>query len=160
MTRRSLLLRAVLALVVAVAVNGVLTLLSHRHDVVLVTLVVCCLVAVVAAVVDGAASLTPARWRTERLVDHPLPRPEATLRRYERLLEQHWAARRRDTDLQRRLLGLARRRLAQVDGPERTTDLGELRKRLGPGLAVLAEQAPRRLTPAQIDHIIDRIEEL
>ncbi|HET8602587.1 MAG TPA: hypothetical protein VFM09_01545 [Marmoricola sp.] len=160
MTRRSVLRRLALGLAAAVAANVVLSLVSRRHDVVVISLAVLCLVALGGALVDGSTSLAPARWTTDRLVDEPLPRSEATLGRYQRLLEQHWTARRLDDGLQRRLLALAERRLLQSRGLTRDTDPEEVRRRLGPELGSLEARAPRRLTPAQIDRIIDRIEEL
>lgn len=161
MTRRAVLLRVGAAVAAAVAVNVALVAVSRRYDVVVVTLVVFCLFAVVTALGDGLEAFVPVRWRTPAAVRVKEPPTEPTLARYERLLERHRVSRQVDDELQRRLLGLAERRLALVDGMVhelRTPE--EVRRRLGPELAALMDHPPRRLTPAQITRIIDRIEEL
>ena len=161
MTRRRWIVRALVVVALAVAVNVLLDLVSRRHDVVLVTLAVVCAVAAVGLVLDGTGSTAPVSWSVERLADTRPVRREATLASYERLLERHWASRDPDTELQQRLLSLAERRLAQARGMAAAEDRAEgLRAALGPDLDVLADPRPRRLSAAQISRMIDRIEEL
>lgn len=160
MSPRAWMVRGTLALVAAVVTNVLLGFLAGRHDVVLVTLAVVCVVACLGLVVDGAAELTAVDWSVEQLADARPQRPEATLSGHERLLERHWASREVDAGLQRRLLALAEHRLAQVHGLHRDTDAAAVRARLGPELVALEDRVPRRLSPSQIARLIDRIEEL
>lgn len=158
MTLRSWIVRGLTVVVLAAVVNVLLDLVSRRHDVVLVTLAVACVVAAASLVVEGTGATPSTSWSVERLADTRPARTEATLASYERLLERHWSSREPDTDLQQRLLSLAGRRLAQT---HRTEDREErLRAVLGPDLEVLVDPRPRRLSPARISRIIDRIEEL
>lgn len=151
--------RAVTAALAVVAANLALQLLARRHDVVLVSLAVVCVVALVWLVVDAASVLVPPEWSMAHLVDERPPPREGTLAAYERLLEAHWAGREPDTDLQRRLLAVAEHRVRQVHGLG-DADRDVVRARLGPELGALADPAPRRLSPGQVAAIIDRIEEL
>ncbi|HEY6934299.1 MAG TPA: hypothetical protein VI452_12960 [Marmoricola sp.] len=160
MTRQTLLNRLALAAGVALAANVVLAFVAARHDAVALTLIVFCLVAVLGAVIDGSASLSPARWHVDQLAQEAPLRGEGMLAAHRRMLEDHWAAKQVTPDLQRRLLALAERRVAQAHGLTPGCDREELRDRLGPELQALAEQTPRRMTPAQVARIIDRIEEL
>lgn len=160
MTRRSWVVRGLVMVLLAVAVNVVLDLVSRRHDVVLVTLAVICVVAALGLVVDGTASATSVSWSVDRLADARPARREATLASYERLLERHWASRDPDTALQQRLLALAERRLAQAHGADHEVRSERLRAALGPDLDALTDPRPRRLTTAQVSRVIDRIEEL
>lgn len=158
MTLRSWIVRALTVVVLAVVVNVLLDLISRRHDIVLVTLAVVCVVAAGSLVVRGTGATPSPSWSVEPLADARPARTEATLASYERLLERHWSSREPDTDLQQRLLSLAGHRLAQT---HRTEDREKrLRAVLGPDLEVLADPRPRRLSPARISRIIDRIEEL
>jgi hypothetical protein len=161
MSRRRWLVRGLLVVVLAVVANVLLSLLSRRHDVVLVSLAVACGVLALVLVVDATATSGRIDWSVERLADTRPVRTEATLGSYERLLERHWASREVDTALQRRLLALAQRRLAQStgpDGPDVTP--AALGDRLGPELAALTDPVPRRLDPTEIGRLVDRIEEL
>ena len=158
MRLRRWIVRVVAVAVLAVVVNVLLDLVSRRHDVVLVTLAVVCVVAAVALVVEGTGAAAAPSWSVERLSDTRPVRREATLASYERLLERHWTSREPDTGLQQRLLSLAGRRLAQTHRAEDRED--RLRAVLGPDLEVLADPGPHRLSPARISRIIDRIEEL
>ncbi len=160
MTRRGWLSRGLLVVVIAVAVNVVLELVARRHDTVLVTLAAVCLVAAIGLVVDGASTVTATDWSVERLADVRPARTEATLAAYERLLERHWASRDVDTSLQRRLLALAKHRLAQSGAHPGGGSAERPDSPLGLDLAVLTDARPRRLRPAAISRVIDRIEEL
>jgi len=160
MTRRGWIVRGLVVVVLAVAVNALLDLVSRRHDVVLVTLAVVCVVAAIGLVLDGTGSAAPVSWSVERLADSRPVRREATLASYERLLERHWASRDPDTALQQRLLSLVEHRLAQTGGMAAEDRTERLRAALGTDLDVLADPRPRRLSAAQISRVIDRIEEL
>jgi hypothetical protein len=158
MTLRGWVGRALTVVVLAVVVNVLLDRVSRRHDVVLVTLAVVCVVAALGVVVEGTGATPPVNWSVERLADTRPARTEATLASYERLLERQWTSREPDTALQERLLWLAGHRLAQTHRTEEREE--RLRAVLGPGLDLLVDPRPRRLTPTQIGRIIDRIEEL
>jgi hypothetical protein len=159
MSRRSWILRGLVVVGLAAAVNVLLDLVSRRHDVALVTLAVVCLVAALGLVADATGSTTGVSWSVDRLADTRPVRSEATLASYERLVERHWTSRDPDTALQRALLALAERKLGQAGGPE-DTHQESLRAALGPDLSVLTDPRPHRLGAARISRIIDRIEEL
>jgi signal transduction histidine kinase len=158
MTRRGLLARVTLAVVLAAAVNLTLELTTQRHDYVLVTLIVFAVTAVVELVASAVSVTAPITWRTARPTEAAAPTTEGTLARYQRLLERQRVSRDPDDSLQRQLLALAERRLQQRHGLTPDTDPDEVELRLGPILGDLLVSP--RLTPHQVNRIIDRIEEL
>jgi predicted PurR-regulated permease PerM len=158
MTRRGLLTRVAFALAAAVVVNLALVFSTRHHDYVIVTLIVFCLVALIEAVAGSMSAAPPVLWGTQQPASEvPVPN-EASLARYQRLLERQRVSRKHDDGLQRQLLALAERSLEQKHGLSRETDPDDVLQRLEPIVGIL--MPPRRLTPTEVNRIIDKIEEL
>ena len=158
MTRRGLLGRLAFAIAAAGVVNLALALTTLHHDYVVVTLIVFCLAALVEAIASSMGSVHPVMWRSEQTNEDPTPAAEATLLRYQRLLERQRTSREPDTGLQRQLLTLAERRLEQAHGLSREGFPDEVQRRLGS--LEIELMTTGRLSPSDVNRIIDRIEEL
>lgn len=149
--------RALALLVAYAATYAVLQVLDFEpHALPLLLLLV--LAALVWRLVHEALDAPPADWGT------PVPpstRPvgqDAVLAANLRLLESHTASRAPDPALGRRLLSLGGARLeARLGVP---ADGATSDARLGPEWAALRRDPGRRLSVAEIDRVLTRIEEL
>lgn len=139
------------------ALETVLVLVRADPDAVRLALLVATCVAVLGLLLD-ALSDGGVRWDVE--VERPSGREhrDPRLAGYLRLLEAHAAARSPDPVLRDRLATLADRVLAQRHGLGRA-DPGATAL-LGPEVLAVLTGPPRRLTPAEIDRCLTRIEEL
>jgi len=108
-------------------------------------------------VVDVLGDLGPS-WEVHASADSVGTGHDARLSTYLRVLEGHLTSTTPDESLRDRLRQLADQRLAQRFGLDRIDPEG--RARLGPELLVILEGPPRRLTVAELDRHVHRIEEL
>lgn len=149
--------RVVGGVVAFAALETVLVLLRADPDAVRLGLLVATCVAVLGLLLD-ALSDGGVRWDVEVARPPVRERGDPRLAAYERLLEAHLAARSPDPALRDRLAALADRVLAQRHGVDRADPRAAAL--LGPEVSTLLAGPPRRLTPAEIDRCLTRIEEL
>ena len=155
MTRRRW--RAAWAVVAAAALYVVARLLDFDPDPVRLTLLVLVCLAAAALFVDAIGGddqgwdVVPVTWVPQAGMDHGFSS-------YLRVLEGHLTVDVPDNVLSDRLAGLARLRLEQRHG----LLLGDPRadELLGPELTAVLTGPPRRLSRAEIDRCVRRIEEL
>lgn len=125
------------------------------------------------ALVPAVAGVALLGWRATRAgggvgwhVQHPSPTaveaaPDSRLRALERIITGHLEAREPNSLLALQLRGLAERRLALRHGVRLDTEPERAAALLGPGvLALLEARPPRRLSLAQMDDVLRRIEEV
>ena len=148
---------------VAVVTWLVLALLRFEPDPVRVLLIVA-LVAAVSRLLDAALSAEEPTVRLWAIDVEDAVRPagqDARLSFLVRVLSQHQVARHPDGHVAECLTELADRRLQQRHGVRREDEPERAAELLGPDLSrVLAEAPGRRLSPAEIDRHLRRIEEL
>lgn len=110
---------------------------------------------------DTSASIAPARWAL--VSDEPIrPRGEDTrLDLFHRVVSQHLDARDATDQLHRYLVQITDRRLVTRHGVSWVADRDRAATLLDPELAdFLAARRTQRLSPAQIDRLLSRIEAL
>jgi hypothetical protein len=149
--------RAVWAVLAAVVLYVVLALLDFEPNPVRLPLLVLVCLAATALFVDAFGGdeqgwdVVPVKWAPQPGLDHGFAS-------YLRVLEGHLTVDVPDAVLRDRLAGLARMRLDQRHGltftDPRADDL------LGPELIAVLTGPPRRLSRAEIDQCVRRIEEL
>ena len=141
----------------------VLALLDFEPDPVRLPLLVALVVAVVQLLSDALGTEEPVLrlWAVD--VEDPLrpPGQDARLSYLVQVLAQHQVARHPDGRLVECLAELADRRLLQRHGVRRQEDPERTAELLGPDLSRVLTEAPgRRLSPAEIDRHLQRIEAL
>ena len=141
----------------------VLLLLDFEPDPVRLPLTIALVIAVGHLLGDALGTVEPVAELWE-LDAEESPRPVGTdvrLAFLVRVITQHLVARHPDTRLAEALADLADRRLLQRHGVRRAEDPQRATELLGPDLVrYLAEAPGRRLTTAEIDHHLQRIEAL
>ena len=149
--------------VVVAVVWLVLLLLDFEPDPVRLPLTIALVIAVGHLLGDALGTVEPVTelWELEA---EESPRPVGTdvrLAFLVRVITQHLVARHPDTRLAEALADLADRRLLQRHGVRRAEDPQRATELLGPDLVrYLAEVPGRRLTTAEIDRHLQRIEAL
>jgi hypothetical protein len=149
--------RAALAALAFAGVEVVVRLIDARADELRLALVVA-LCAGAASLLLEATGATPAVWTEHVEHEAGLSRLDPRTSSYLRVVEGHLSAREPDPALWGRLRGLADQTLrarhgVPLDDP-RATGL------LGPELSHVLAQPPRRMSTAEIDRCVTRIEEL
>jgi hypothetical protein len=168
--RRAWLGRLLVAGLVGVGVNAVLSGLSVDHDTALVGLLAATTVAVGVLTLEALDNATRVPWVARRPDTRPDRGEDTRTAMYRHVVEAHLTSREADDAVVWQLADLARRRLRQVHGlrpqddPERTTAL------LGPVLAEWVSHDRRdryvpgqrhpRYTVAALDEVVRRIEAL
>ena len=157
MNRGRWLLRAVAGVVTFAVLEVVLVLADFDPDAVRLALLVATCIGVLGLVLDTLSESGP-RWTVE--VEHPSAREggDARLSLYVNLLEAHLSARTDDSALRDRLGTLTDQVLRQRHGLQRDDPLAEAL--IGPELGAVISGPVRRLSPADIDRCLTRIEEL
>ncbi|WP_426244909.1 hypothetical protein [Nocardioides sp. LHG3406-4] len=147
---------AVAAVLYAVLYVALRTLDFEPHAVPLLLLVLLGLL--VWWLVIDALDAPPAEWNVASTSPFQPPGQDVVLSGYLRLLESHAASREPDQALRRRLLALGHARLEARLGvpPDDTTSADAL----GPEWAAMCRDPHRRLSVAEIDRMLTRIEEL
>ncbi|WP_309648109.1 hypothetical protein [Nocardioides sp.] len=149
--------RGALAVVMAAVVLGVGEVAETGFDPLRVCLLVVLLVAAVGFVLDALGEPGPT-WSTDT-VRPAAPRGlDLQTQRYLSVMESHMAATLPDRALRDRLVLLAGRTLRLRHGERPDTLRG--RELLGPELASLFTDPPRRLTRSEIERHVQRIESL
>ena len=120
-------------------------------------LVVFLLVALAGLLADSIVD-PPPDWHPEHPVREDWRGHDQRTGFYVRMLESHLTARSGDPVVRDRLVRLAEQTLRTRHGLAPGTSEADVR--LGPELAHLAAQPPRRMTREELDHIIGRIERL
>jgi hypothetical protein len=140
-----------------VVLEVVLVLADTGPDAVRLALLVATCVGVLGLVLDTLSEGGPS-WTVE--VERPSVREggDPRLSRYVNLIEAHLTARSADGALRDRLATLTDQVLRQRYGVHRADPRGETL--VGPDLAAVLDGPVRRLSPADIDHCLTRIEEL
>ena len=149
--------RVVWAVVAAVALYVVLSLLDFDPDPVRLTLLVLVCLAASALFMDAFGG-DELGWDVEAVTWAPQPGLDHGFASYLRVLEGHLTVDVPDTVLRDRLAGLARMRLDQRHGLTFTDPRAD--ELLGPELIAVLTGPPRRLSRAEIDRCVRRIEEL
>jgi hypothetical protein len=167
---RSWLGRLLLALLVAVAVNVVLSGLSVDHDVTLVAVLAATTVAVGVLTLQALDLLTRVPWMVPRTDSRPSRGEDTRTATYRRVVEAHLTSREADDAIIWQLADLARRRLRQVHGFRPEEDPARTEELLGPRLAEWVSHDRRhryvpgqphpRYTVAVLSDAVRRIEEL
>jgi len=149
--------RLAAAVVAFLALEVGLTLADTGPDAPRLALLVATCVGVLGLVTDGLGG-PPTSWLVE--VEKPSVRATADprLARYVQVLSAHRSARAEDSTLRDRLAGLAAGVLRQRHGL--APDDPRAAELLGPEVVAVLTGPPRRLDPAEIDHILTRIEDL
>jgi hypothetical protein len=140
-----------------VVLEVVLVLADTGPDAVRLALLVATCVGVLGLVLDTLSEGGPS-WTVE--VERPSVREggDPRLARYVNLIEAHLTARSADGALRDRLATLTDQVLRQRYGVHRADPRGEAL--VGPDLAAVLDGPVRRLSPADIDRCLTRIEEL
>ena len=140
-----------------VVLNLALIVLGYEPRLVRVALLTTVCVAVAWLVIDVLGDLGPG-WRVR--IDAPLTEPghDHRLAAYLRVVEGHLTSSTSDPALRDRLGRLVDRRLARRYGLARHDP--EAAARIGPDLLAVLDGPPRRLSAAEIDRHVRRIEEL
>jgi hypothetical protein len=140
-----------------VGFNLALTVLDYEPRLVRVALLTTVCIAVTWVVADVLGDLGPG-WRVR--LDTPLTEPghDHRLSAYLRVVEGHLTSSTPDPGLRDRLARLVDRRLARRYGLRRHDP--EAEERIGPELLAVLDGPPRRLSAAEIDRHVRRIEEL
>ena len=162
--------RAVVALLVALAVNATLSALSVRHDAVLVTLLAFAAVAVLVLCLEALDSNPPIAWTVYRGDAAPESGEDTRTAMFRHVVEAHQSSHDPDDAIVWQIADLARQRLRQLHGlrydvsPEQVTEL------VGPTLAEwLSHDRRHRFVPGvphqrysldQLGEAVRRIEEL
>jgi hypothetical protein len=151
-SRRALELLGLLAVVLVS-----LRLLRIHPDVPTVALAVSLVLAVAWLTVDTLATEGPS-WEVHGGDDVHVAGADPGLATYRRILEDHLSAREPSPVLRDRLAALATQRLSRHHG----LALGDpgSQERLGPDLTAVLSGPVRRLTPAELDTFLHRIEDL
>lgn len=157
MSRRRWWRRAAAGIVVFAILETVLTLAHTGPDAVRLALLVATCVGVLGLVLDTLSEGSPT-WTVE--VERPSVREggDPRLARYLNLLEAHLSARSDDIALRERLGTLTDQVLRQRHGIDRHDPRADAI--IGPELEAVISGPVRRLSPADIDHCLTRIEEL
>lgn len=145
-----------------VVVVGVAVFLGNQPDALLLGLLIAACAASLWLYLDTSTAVEAPRWRT---VDDDPVRPPGEDRRLAmltRVLRGHADAREVGNALRAHVLELADQRLLATHGVSRRADPERAAGLLGPELTALADQQPPypRLTPHQIDVLLNRIEDL
>ena len=149
--------RGALAGLLAASVLVIGELTDAGFDPVRVCLLVVLVVAATGFVLDALGEPAPA-WRTG-VVRAAAPRGlDLQTQRYLSVLESHLSATLPDRALRDRLVLLAERTLRVRHGEAPDSARGQ--ELLGPELSALLREAPRRLTRAEIERHVQRIESL
>ena len=145
------------AALVFVVLEVVLVLVGSDPDPLRLALLVATCAALLALLLDALGGGEPP-WRVD--VERPSLREggDPRLARDVAVVEDHLAARDDDRALRDRLAVLAEQVLRQRHGVHRDDPAAEAR--LGPELTALLTGPPRRMRPAEIDHVLTLIEEL
>lgn len=140
-----------------VGFNLVLTVLGYEPRLVRVALLTTVCIAVAWVVADVLGDLGPG-WRVR--IDAPLTEPgsDHRLGAYLRVVEGHLTSSTPDPGLRDRLARLVDRRLARRYGLSRHDP--EAVERVGADLLAVLDGPPRRMSAAEIDRHVRRIEEL
>ncbi len=157
MNRRRWLRRAAAGVITFVILEVVLVLVHFGPDAVRLALLVATCVGVLGLVLDTLSDGGPS-WavEVERLSARESGDPR--LSRYVNLLEAHLSARSDDSALRDRLATLTDQVLRQRHGLQRDDPRAEVL--IGPELEAVISGPVRRLSPADIDRCLTRIEEL
>ena len=144
-------------LAAVVGFNLALVVLDYEPRLVRVTLLTTLCIAVTWVVADVLGDLGPG-WRVR--LDAPLTEPghDHRLAAYLRVVEGHLTSSTPDAGLRDRLARLVDHRLARRHGLRRHDP--EAVERIGPDLLAVLDGPPRRLSAAEIDRHLRRIEEL
>jgi hypothetical protein len=155
--RRRWLVRAAAGVVTFTILEVVLVLADLDPDAVRLALLVATCVGVLGLVLDTLSDGGP-RWTVD--VEHPSAREggDPRLSLYVNLLEAHLSARADDSALRDRLATLTDQVLLQRHGLHRDDPRAEAL--IGPDLGAVVSGPARRLSPADIDRCLTRIEEL
>jgi hypothetical protein len=151
------------AVLVAVMTWLVLVLLQFEPDPVRVLLIVALVAAVSHLLGEALGAQEPMvrQWMTDVEESVRPAGQDARLSFLVRVLTQHQVARHPDGHLAECLTELADRRLQQRHGVRREQEPERAAQLLGPDLSRVLTEAPgRRLSPAEIDRHLRRIEEL
>ena len=151
------------AVLVAVLTWLVLVLLQFEPDPVRVLLIVALVAAVSHLLGEALGAQEPMvrQWMTDVEESVRPAGQDARLSFLVRVLTQHQVARHPDAHLAECLTELADRRLQQRHGVRREQEPERAAQLLGPDLSRVLTEAPgRRLSPAEIDRHLRRIEEL
>ena len=140
-----------------VALEVALVLADTEPDAVRLALLVATCVAVLGLVLDALSDGGPS-WDVEVELPSVRETGDPRLGRFVNLLEAHQAARTHDAALRDRLGTLADHVLSQRYGVTRSDSRSA--ELLGPDLTAVLDGPARRLTPAEIDRCLTRIEEL
>jgi hypothetical protein len=168
--RRTWVGRAVLAVLLAVLTNAILSALSIDHDAALVALLAAASVATVILAMAALDTGVRPAWTVRRSDARPQRGEDTRTAMYRHVIEAHLASQEADDAIVWQVADLARKRLRQLhglryeDSPERVIEL------LGPDLAEWVSHdrrhryvpgaRPRRYSVAQLGDAVRRIEEL
>jgi hypothetical protein len=154
--------RVLVAVVVWAAVVIAARVFGNQPRVGLLALTVAAVATVLWIYLDASTQGVAAVW--DRSADEPIrpPGEDPRLAMLTRVVAQHLDARQSSGVLRRHLLDLADHRLMRNHGLSRRADEHRAAAVLGPELTALAEQREPypRMTPAQIDVLLQRIEAL
>ncbi len=154
--------RTVLALLVWLAVSGVASLFGAHPSYGLVALVVAAVAGVLVLFLDTSARAEAGSWRLPDTDPVRPPGEDPRLSLLTRAVRSHLVSREVGDDLHRHVMAVVDPRLVTRHGVSRRADPDRALRLMGPDLARFAAATDPypRLTPEQIDVLIDRIEEL
>ncbi len=157
MSRRGLLWRLGGAVVLTAVLYVVFSLMEFEPHALPLTLLVVVVVVAIGLFVDGLG-VDEQSWAVEMQGWATPPGQDPRFSLYLRTIESHLTAQTPEPALRDRFADLASRRLAQRHG----VHLGDPRaaELLGPDLTAVLDGPPRRLSHAEIDRCVRRIEEL